>query len=571
MRTRRIIGIVTLALALASGGSRIFARSEITSPDDLIPEDRYDATVEERAPQPSEPDIDELQDPSLAARAAARRPSIDPRFVQRQAAPRQSERRIPPPSRGGEPPRARRRPIPPPVRSIDPYYGASLTEAPPPVVSRARVVGLPELIAGLVAKNFELKAQSHAINAAHRALQNARAQQLPLASLHSAFRDTNFDNRFRTISELFPPSLTDVQGRIFSDVASETFGDIFDSHAIITGMTVKVPVYHGDRLAGLPRAARVKENIEITKRERLQQDLILRLVDLYLDLLFENKRLLLEEQKLAKKQADLRVIQEKQRGALTLKQQILSVELEIEDIRQDMLEIENNRLVLRERIGRITGLPRDAQVVFKADTGLKELDGQLDDLVKEAKRANPAIRTQMKVVDLAGEQIALANAKDRTTIDFQFDYDHHYIPRNDDHSAGVYTANLVLNWDVVDFGRNHSEQREAREKREQQIAELEVLAQGLETEVRQTYYKYAESRKGISRADKNIELARENLRVTQERVDQALLLPVDLEEARVTLQKAVVSRERAMTQFTKSLAKLYHLMGQLVPALFAAG
>lgn len=520
MSTCRGILAAFLALALPCAAA---ARPEIASPDDLIPDERYDARVE--PPRPP------------------RRPA---------------------------PVQPRRRPIAPPRREIDPYHGA-LSEAPPPISSGGpRVVGLPELIAGLVEKNFELKAQKHAINAAHRSLQNARAQHLPLASLHSVFRDTNQDKRFRTISELFPPALTDARGRIFSDVAAETFGDIFDAHAFINGMTLKIPVFHGERLAVLPRAARTKEDIEIVKRERLQQDLILRLVDVYLDLLFENKRFALEEQKLAKKQADLRVIQEKQKGALTLRQQILSVELEIEDIRQDMLEIENNRLVLRERIGRLTGLPRDAQVAFKPDSGLKELEGELVELVKEAKRANPAIRAQMKVIDLAGHQIALANAKDRTTLDFQLDYDHHYIPRNNDHSAGVYLAQLVLNWDVVDFGRNHSEQREAKEKREQQIAELEVLAQNLETEVRQTYYKYAESRKAIARADKNIELARENARVTQERVEQGQLLPVDLEEARVTLQKAVVSRERAMTQFTKSLAKLYHLLGQLVPTLFAA-
>lgn len=521
MSARHLVVPVLLALALASAAR---ARPEVVSPDELIPDDRYDPRAEQpRAPPPA-------------------------------------------PNRAYAGPPPRRPPRPPPTPDIDAELGA---DAPPPLAPRPRVVTLPELILGLMEKNFELVAQKHAINAAHRSLQNARAQQLPLASLHSRYQDSNFDNRFRDIGDLFPSSLTDATGRPFVDAAASTFGDIFDAHAFINGITIKVPVYHGDRLAALPRAARVKEDIEIIKRERLVQDLILRLVEVYLDLLFENKRFALKEQELAKKQADLRVIQEREKGKLTLRQQILAVEIEIEDIRQDQLEIDNNRLVLRERIGKLTGLPRSAPVAFKPDAGLKELEMPLEEMVKEAKRANPAIRAQMKAVDLAGEQIALANAKDRVTVDFQLDADDHYIPRDDTHSAGVYNAVLALNWDVFDGGRNYNEQREAREKREQIIAELEVLAQNLDTEVRQTYYKYTESRKSIARADKNIELARENLRVVQARVDEQALLPVDLEEARVNLQKAIVSRERAMTQFTKALAKLYFLLGQLIPTSFA--
>jgi outer membrane protein TolC len=516
-------------LALLALPAGLFAREEIVSPDELIPEDTYDPRLEQ--------------------------------------APRQREEPPPPPPRVKPRPPARR---PPPSRTsrINPYYGQAEI-APPPIVAGPLLMGLPELIAGLVEKNFELKAQKHAINAAHRRLQFAKAQQLPLATLKSVFRDTNFDKRFGVISDLFPPSLLDAQGRTFTDAAAETFGDIFDSHALINGITIKVPVYHGDRLAGLPRAARVGETIEIVKRERLQQDLLLRLVDVYLDFLFEAKRLALKQQELAKRQEDLKVINEKNRGALTLKQQILAVELDIEEIRQEILEIENNRVVLRERIGRLTGLARDANVAFRPDTGLKEIELTLEDIIREAKRTNPAIRAQLKAVDLASENIALAHAKDKTTLDFQFDYNHHLIFRNKDHNADVYTANLVYAWDVYDGGRNASEQRESREKREQVIAELEVLTQNLETEIRQTFNKYVESRKAIARADKNIELARENERVIREKVEAAALLPVDLEEARVNLQKAIVNRERSMTQFTKALAKLYHLLGQMVPGLFA--
>lgn len=522
MKTLLACAVLATLLALPAR-----AREEVVSPDDLIPDEVYDPRVE----------------------------------------PPPRVRREPPPRRPARPqPRA----LPSRTARIAPYHG-DLEVAPPPVVAAQRTIGLPELIAGLVEKNFELKAQKHAINAAHRRLQFAKAQQLPIATLKSVFRDTNFDKRFKTIGELFPPSLLDATGRVFTDVAADTFGDIFDSHALINGITIKLPVYHGDRLAALPRAARVSETIEIVKREKLQQDLLLRLVDLYLELLFEAKRLALAQQQLAKKQEDLKVINEKKRGELTLKQQILAVELDIEEIRQDILEIENNRVVLRERIGRITGLARDATVAFRPDTGLKELEMPLEEIIKEAKRTNPGIRAQMKAVDLASENIAIANAKDKTTLDFQFDYDHHLIFRNKDHDADVYLANLVYKWDVYDGGRNASEQREAREKREQIIAELEVVTQNLETEIRQTYNKYVESRKAIARADKNIELARENERVIREKVESSLLLPVDLEEARVNLQKAIVNRERAMTQFTKALAKLYHLLGQMVPGLFTGG
>ena len=60
---------------------------------------------------------------------------------------------------------------------------------------------------------------------------------------------------------------------LFVEPFESVFGDIFDAHSVISGITVKVPIFHGDQLVGLPRAARVKEDIEIIKKEKLIQDL----------------------------------------------------------------------------------------------------------------------------------------------------------------------------------------------------------------------------------------------------------------------------------------------------------
>jgi outer membrane protein TolC len=537
-------GVMAAASPCARTAAAAPRRGEIVSPDELG-SSPYLARARGRGARPVVQDPEEI-------------PPLDPRHERQ---PRASRR-----------PRAPPRPPPDPDDEtggrIEPWWAATAALPSPapspspgaPAAPVRREVGLPELIASVLSKNFELAAASHSINAAHRALQFAKSQQLPIATLKTTLLDTNFDKRFRAINDFIPPGA-------FGNALADTFGDVFDSHALISGITIKVPIYHGDRLAVLPRVARVRETIEIVRRQKLVQDLTLRAIELYVDLLLEQKRLALALQKLAKKEEDLKLDRQRVKSAVELNQKVLATELTIDEIRQEILEIQNDSLLLKERLSRLAGMPRSAELVPVPDVSMKEIELPLDEIVREVRRTNPDIQVRMKAVDLANEQVAIANGKDHTTLDFQFDFYEHFIFRNTRRDAEVYTANLVFAWDVYDGGRNLSEQREAREKRDQSIAELETATQNLETEVRQAHNKLVESRKAVTRANLNIDLARENLRVIQEKVDAKLMLPVDREEARVNLQQALVNRERAQTQATKARARLYGLMGRLTPSV----
>jgi outer membrane protein len=454
----------------------------------------------------------------------------------------------------------------PGTSQLEPMLAAE--PAPAPVVANdlPRVFSITELMGSLLEKNFEIRSQRHAINAAHRALQNAKAQQLPIATLRSNYRDTNFDKRFDDVGDAFgiviPPGTS---GNPFREV----FGDIFDAHALITGVSVKVPVYHGDQLAALPRAARAKEALEIVRKERLIQDLLLRLIDLYVDLLFEQKRLELGQEKLAKKEEDLKIARQRIKNDIELRQKQMAVELDIDEIQQEILEIQNNIVLAKEQLTRLAGIPKDISYALRPGITMKDLNLPIGDILREARRTNPSIVAGMKAVDVANQQLAVLKGKDHTTLDLQFDYDEHLAVRNNDRSASVYLASLVFQWDVYDGGRNLSEQKEGEEKREQVIADLETLVQGIEVQVRQSYNKYVENKKQLERSLRTIEFARENLRIIQEKTDAAILLPVDLQEAKVNLKKAEVNRDRALNQIIKSRARLYHLLGKLMPNVFS--
>jgi outer membrane protein TolC len=462
-----------------------------------------------------------------------------------------------------QPPRRLRRPG---ISQLDPILGAE--PAPPPVVGNdlPRVFGMGDLMSSLLEKNFEIRSQRHAINAAHRSLQNAKAQQLPIATLKSTYRDTNFDKRFDDVGDAFgivlPPGSA-------SNPFREVFGDIFDAHALITGITVKVPVYHGNQLASLPRVARAKEDLEIVKRERLTQDLLLRLIDLYVDALFEQKRLELAQEKLNKKEEDLKIARQRIKNDVALRQAQMAAELDIDEIQQEILEIQNNIILAKEQLSRLVGLPRDISYALRPGITMKDLNLPIGEILREARRTNPSIVAQMKAVDVANQQLGVLKGKDHTTLDLQFDYYEHFAVRNHERSASVYDAALVFAWDVYDGGRNLSEQKEGEERRDQVIADLETVVQNIEVQIRQTYNKYVENKKQLERAMRNIALAQENLRIIQEKTDAAILLPVDLLEAKVNLRKAEVNRDRALNQIIKSRARLYHLLGKLMPNVFS--
>jgi len=418
---------------------------------------------------------------------------------------------------------------------------------------RIRQLTLPELLATTVEKNMELKAAKHSINASHRALQFAKAQQLPTATLKTNLRDSNFDRRFRDLP--------------FGETVADTFGDIFDCHALLSGITLRVPIYHGNRLAALPRAARVKESMEIVQKEKVNQDLILRQVELYVDILLQEKRALLAHQKLDRKEEEIKSSNARAKGSGTVRD-TLALEIEADESRQEIVEVENDLLTLKERLARTCGLPRGMDYSLKPEVNMKELELGLDDLIKEARRTNPTIVNGAKRVDLANEELAILNGKDHTTLDFQLDYNRHFILSNTDHDADVYPANLVFAWDVFDGGRNLSEQREGKEKREKHIAELEVATQELEIRIRQAFNLFQESRKRILRAGEIVRRSQQALNAVMEKSDAGVLLPIDLLDAKIQHQKAVINRDRLVNQTVKARARLFHLLGRLTSSLF---
>jgi outer membrane protein TolC len=312
----------------------------------------------------------------------------------------------------------------------------------------------------------------------------------------------------------------------------------------------------------------VRESIEIVRREKVAQDLVLKLVELYVDVLFAEKRQTLARQKLARGEEEQKLLAQRIKNPAELRQKQLVAELDSDDLRQEATGIDNSLVAMKEQLARLTGLPRGMEFALRPEIGMKELELKLSEVLGEARRTNPGIVTKVKAVDLANEELAIRKGKDHTTLDFQFDYGKRLMLRTAGNDADVYTASLVFAWDVYDGGRNLSEQREGKEKREQAIAELEVATQELEVQIRRTFHLFEESRRQAARSGRWIQTAQENLRAVQEKADTGALPPIDLLDAKIQLQRAIVNRDRALGHAIQSRARLYHQLGQLSAAVF---
>ena len=420
--------------------------------------------------------------------------------------------------------------------------------------SGLRQYGMQELVEAMLVNNLEIKAQSHSISAANQRVDNAKSQQLPIARFQTAFRESNNPNRLNDLRPL---------GGI-----DDLFASLFDDKSLITKLEIQVPIYHGDRLAVLPRAARVEERIEILKREKIKQELTRRLIENYLDFLLADKQVDLAQVKLDEQQTALRTVQARFQSDVTLSPAVLEVQLAIDDIEQELLERRNDQVLYRERIAKLTGLPRGRDFRLEEGVRIRPLNMEVQAILGQARSNNLDIQLLFEGVNLGNENIAIANGDDNPRLDLLLDESLHlYFPDNE-FNADVYTVVLKFSYDLYDGGRNSSKQKSARSLRDRTKTQLDNAAQELETTIRQVHNKYQEAGKLISRANRSIQLAEQNYRLVRDKVAANVMLPESSKKALVSLRRAHVFRERVVTNIIKTQSQLFLLMGQLTPAIF---
>ena len=411
---------------------------------------------------------------------------------------------------------------------------------------------LPSAVGRAVQGNLSIKAASWGIKIAERDVKAATAARLPVVRINAQAKDSNFGDRWLQLGQI---------GETLRDINADTAG--------IAGIGLEVPLYVGGRLPASERLARAGEEAARLRKKTAIQQSIFNTISAYLDVLVKNNAVKLEQKRLAQKKHEIMTAREKATERFALKQQVLALELEANEFRQDELKHHNELLIAKGKLRNELGLTSSTPIDVDARVGLVDLGYDLETLVDRARRNNLQIRLLLTQVRAAKERIGIAAADEKAQVSLAYDYYHTHPFDNPDNDFETWEVKLQGTIKLFDGGRGHQKRIKSIESLRKLEVELSSARQSVELRTREAFARYREAQKRLSSLDDNIRLAREMLRFIRERVKARVLLKDALLKAQVDLLEAQQAKFFVQAMLLKARATLFLLIGELGPSKVA--
>ncbi|MEW6365634.1 MAG: TolC family protein [Acidobacteriota bacterium] len=388
-------------------------------------------------------------------------------------------------------------------------------------------------------------------SASDAGVHRAGANRLPQVDLSAGY------TRYSHVPEFSVP----IPGRGTQTI----FPDLPDNYRARLG--VWMPLYTGGRLASLSDAAKMD-------REASERDVVTGTIDLvyetnvaYWSLVTarESERVLNEA--LAAYESHLEDAQNRQRFGLAASNEVLAVQVERDQAELARLDAGNAAEIANATLVRLLGVATGTRV-----DAAEPLDQPqagpigLEDAIAEALATRPE-RAALKSRIVAAEAMVRVERSARlpqVSAVAGYDYanpNRRIMPMADEWKA-TWDVSFNVALSVFDSGRTSASMDRASAQLEALKQQLEELDRRIELNVTSALLDLESAHAALAVADRNLDAARENRRVSADRYREGVSPSSELLDAEVALQQVGLQRTRALARIRQSTAGLERAIGR---------
>jgi len=343
------------------------------------------------------------------------------------------------------------------------------------------------------------------------------------------------------------------------------FPNLQDRFTTFAGLSL--PVYTGGRVGGQIEAARHEALAAGKDVETALSDLVHETITAYWDLVnsLDHERVLRES--IASYEADLKQVRDRFDVGMAARNDVLNVQVERDQAELSRLQAANNAAVANENLIRLLGLPPGSRVEpDEPVAAAAPPDEPLEALVGKALEARPEIaglRARAAAADAAA-RIAGSPRRPQASLDAGFDYARpnlRILPLRDTWKDS-WRIGLSVSYQPFDGGRTSAAVAQAHAQAEAARHQIEDLERRVRLDVTAGVLDLSSRRAAVEVAERNLEAARENVRVSQDRYREGLIPASEMLDAESRLLQAGLSRTRSATQLQQARADLDRAVGR---------
>ena len=192
----------------------------------------------------------------------------------------------------------------------------------------------------------------------------------------------------------------------------------------------------------------------------------------------------------------------------------------------------------------------------------------VEDLLDAAAKNRSELKSMKFKIEAAEESISASQSGWYPSVylfsNFYYSKPNQRILPAEDKFNDTWDVGVTLSWDLWDWGNRSSKVNQAEEIKLQTETKLDQLRDAVETEVYNAYLDYNKTIKKISVAERSVEQAEENLRLTLNKYDVQLATSSDLLDAETYLYEAKTNLTTAAIEYNLAKAKLEAAIGNKI-------
>ena len=333
-----------------------------------------------------------------------------------------------------------------------------------------------------------------------------------------------------------------------------------DLYTATTHTALVMPLLDFGRTSNASDSAKLGvEAAELTS-ERTEQDIILQVSQAYYRVLQSQKIKQVVLDSIASVQLQLRDAKAFFEQGLVANSDVLSAEVRMAERQQDLINAESNLQVTLASLNRVMGQDLNKKLALQDVTGRPEWTGNYDALVQTAQRNRADLQAARLQVASSEADYRAAKSTNWPTVNAYAAYD------TNSTSFLVHkewtTTGLTFSMTVFSGGAQSATiERKQREFLEAQDQYLE-RQDNISLDVKQAYLAVVQTHDSVDVADKNQQLAAENLRIFRDRYTQGLVTSTDVLTAEDTASRARSSYYQALYDYHSALARLDNVIGK---------
>jgi TolC family type I secretion outer membrane protein len=415
------------------------------------------------------------------------------------------------------------------------------TPAPAWSAETAEPLTLSDAIAFALQHNPNIQAMRHQVDAVDSQVVQARSGLLPQLSVAETYSRTN--------SPLWAFGTKLNQEAIqMSDFDPQRLNDPEDINNYNTSLALSWNLFDGGQTwIGWRQAQKGKEAAGLYLLNSEQQ-VIARTAKAYVGMMLAAENINVITGSLQTAQAHLKVVEDRFRGGLAVKSDVLRARVRIADLEQQRLQAQSQVLVAQAMLKAAMGRSDDTDLRLVAPfERCQPTQGDLNHWIALALENRPELKQLRIQEEIAGKEVGRARAGHWPSLALQGNYDLNSEDFSD--SAESYSVGAVVRLNLYSGQRISARTAEAKSLLSKTKSQLQGMILGVRVEVQKAYFQAQSAWQSIAVAQSAVVQAEEGLRIVGNRYQNGLLTLVSLLDAQVAYQQASTQRFKALHDY----------------------